>query len=160
MPSGRAWGTLVVALAGIAVLVALALDPNLATAPASGLSQFSAYWDSYMASVAFPVAVYYGIVWDAGAQRAKNPVTGRFISHAIVVVVALVLLIVCFLLVTYVVIPQVYLDFLAYSTGSGYAPVASLFVQLALIVAIPFICVAIAYPPGLSRTFRSYRRNW
>ena len=160
MLSGKFWIILVAILVAVAAVAALVLDPFLASGPALGLAWFSANWDCYMISIGFPVAVYYSVVWNPEAGRATNPFSGRFVSHARVAAVAIVLAVVGFVVVTFIAIPTLYLDLLAYSTGSGFAPVTSLFVQVALIVALPILCVAIASPAGLSKTFRSIWRNW
>ena len=160
MLSTKARIILVAVLVAIGALAALVFDPVLAAGPASGLSWFSANWDCYMISVGFPIAMYYSVVWNPEADRAVDPFSGRFVSHARIAGVAVVLAVVGFLVVTYIAIPMLVVDFLAYSTGPGYAPVASLFLQLGLIVALPVLCVTIASPAGLARTFGSIRRNW
>jgi|GEM_PF-6835117 hypothetical protein len=160
MLSGKSWVILAAILVVSVVLAALALDPILAAGPASGLSGFSSIWDCYMVSIGFPIAFFYSVVWNPEAERAVNPFTGRFVSHARAAVVAVVLAVVGFVVVTYFAIPILYLDLIGYSTGPGYAPVTSLFLQIGLIVALPILCVAIASPAGLSKTLRSVWRNW
>jgi hypothetical protein len=160
MLSGKTWIILAAILVVIVVLAALALDPVLAAGPATGLSWFSANWDCYMISVGFPIAIYYAVVWNPEAGRAVNPFSGRFVSHARVAGFAVVLAVIGFVVVTFIAIPILFVDFLAYSAGPGYTPVTSLFLQLGLIVGLPVLCVAIASPAGLARTFGSIRRNW
>ena len=160
MLSTKAWIIVVAVLVAICALAAFAFDPVLAAGPASGLSWFSANWDCYMISVGFPIAMYYSVVWNPEAGRAVNPFSGRFVSHARVAGIAVVLAVIGFVVVTFIAIPILFVDFLTYSTGPGYAPVASLFLQFGLIVALPLLCVAIASPAGLARTFGSIRRNW
>jgi len=158
--SPKIMGDVVASLVILLLCGALLLDPVLATGPAIGLSMFSAIWDSYMASIAVPVAAYYSAIWNPEARRAVNPLTGRFATNAALYLGAIVLAIVGFVLVTYFIVPAVYNGFFAYSSGSGLSPVFSLFVQLGLIVGIPLVCVAIASPAGLRRTVGSLRRSW
>jgi hypothetical protein len=143
----------------LAIFVAfLLVDTTVASALALELAAFSAFWDSYMLALVFPIVVIVKVLWNPSAERAVTPVTRRFLHTGVFIVIGVVVVGVVAFANYYIIVPGAYRAFVAAAYGQGVGPGLDVLIQIGLILAAPVICFAIASPSGFSRSVDSLRR--